>query len=222
MKTKRSKSGRFHEGPNILDGPEGRPIPRRKMLEDRRLQLVIAFNALYMLAFLVVCIITGNREFQFYFAVMALIAVGVAFLHVRVVLTFPILWALSVWGLAHMAGGNIHLDEETKVLYNFWLIPGLLRYDHIVHAYGFGVATWVAWLSLRSQLAKPAPRLGVLIICVCVGMGLGAINEVVEFIATLIIPDTNVGDYANTGWDLVANFTGSLIAAVTIRLSAGK
>ena len=48
------------------------------------------------------------------------------------------------------------------------------------------------------------------------GMGLGALNELVEFIATLLIPETNVGGYLNTGWDLVANFVGATLAAIII------
>lgn len=47
-------------------------------------------------------------------------------------------------------------------------------------------------------------------------MGFGAANEVIEFLATIILPETNVGGYENTGWDLVANFVGSLLAAVVI------
>jgi hypothetical protein len=47
-------------------------------------------------------------------------------------------------------------------------------------------------------------------------MGLGAVNEVIEFAAVLLLPNTNVGGYMNTGWDLVANMVGSLVAAVLI------
>ena len=48
------------------------------------------------------------------------------------------------------------------------------------------------------------------------GLGFGALNEVVEFVATLLIPETNVGGYRNTGWDLVANLIGATIAATLI------
>jgi hypothetical protein len=56
-----------------------------------------------------------------------------------------------------------------------------------------------------------------LLISVAAGMGFGAFNEMVEFIATRLLPETNIGDYENTGWDLVANFAGSLVAAALIR-----
>jgi hypothetical protein len=52
-------------------------------------------------------------------------------------------------------------------------------------------------------------------------MGFGALNEVIEFAATLTMPHTNVGGYVNTGWDLVSNLVGCALAAVIIRWHAG-
>jgi hypothetical protein len=54
------------------------------------------------------------------------------------------------------------------------------------------------------------------------GMGLGALNEVVEFAATLLVPETNVGGYLNTGWDLVANATGATAAVILIALRRAR
>ena len=45
-----------------------------------------------------------------------------------------------------------------------------------------------------------------------------ALNEIVEFVATLLVPDTNVGGYRNTGWDLVANLVGATLAVLAIAL----
>jgi hypothetical protein len=53
-------------------------------------------------------------------------------------------------------------------------------------------------------------------------MGFGALNEVVEFAATQLLPDTNVGGYVNTGWDLVFNLVGSAAAALAIGLGGRK
>jgi hypothetical protein len=49
------------------------------------------------------------------------------------------------------------------------------------------------------------------------GVGFGAINEMVEFLATRVVPDTNVGGFENTGWDLVANTVGAALAALWVR-----
>jgi hypothetical protein len=47
-------------------------------------------------------------------------------------------------------------------------------------------------------------------------LGFGALNEVVEFAATLLVPETNVGGYVNTGWDMVSNLVGATTAAAAI------
>ena len=101
---------------------------------------------------------------------------------------------------------------------SLWLIPGRLKYDQVVHAYGFGLSTWLCWQALANSLGLQRPTFGLLVLCALAGMGLGAANEIVEFIAVLTIPNTNVGGYENTGWDLVANAIGATVAAVLIRL----
>lgn len=198
------------------------PAPPAKLLP------VVLFNATYMLAAISGAIIQGNREFIFYIVVMLILIGVMGTVHHRVRLTMPLLWAFSVWGLAHMAGGLCPLPSgwpyngNQAVLYSWWIVPQWLKYDQIVHAYGFGVTTWLCWHILRHALRQPdgsavRPTFGMLILCAAGGMGFGALNEVIEFIAVLTIPNTNVGGYENTGWDLVANLVGAAIAAVIIR-----
>ena len=70
--------------------------------------------------------------------------------------------------------------------------------------------------ALANQLGIPS-ILGYLLAGALVGPGgFGAINEVIEFVATLALPETNVGGYINTGWDLVANLVGATAAALII------
>jgi hypothetical protein len=100
-------------------------------------------------------------------------------------------------------------------LYNLRIGPYWPKYDQVVHAFGFGVATAAAWEAIRA-LGRGAiqPGLGLCALLMCVGSGLGALNEVIEFVATRIMPDTNVGGYDNTGWDLVSNLAGAGTVAV--------
>jgi hypothetical protein len=187
-----------------------------------------AFTAIYVLAAALFAFTLGNAEFLFYIVVMLVLMFVVWLVHQSVSLTSAALWALSFWGLAHMAGGLVPLPEswpingEIRVLYSLWLIPDRLKYDQIVHAYGFGVATWVCWLGMRAAIhrrgGEAEPTLGLMVIAATAGMGLGALNELIEFAATLLVPETNVGGYLNTGWDLVANFVGAATAATVIRL----
>jgi hypothetical protein len=53
---------------------------------------------------------------------------------------------------------------------------------------------------------------GIAVLVAFMGMGVGALNEVVEFFASRTFA-ANVGGYVNTGWDLVANLLGCAVAA---------
>jgi uncharacterized membrane protein YjdF len=193
-----------------------------------RLWPLAVFVLVYMALSIGASLMAGNSEFVFYIVVMVVLIAVVMTVHFRVGLTSSLLWALAVWGLLHMAGGLVPLPErwpyegENAVLYSWWLIPGRLKYDQVVHAYGFGVTTLLCWHVLKNSLRdlkgeQPAPTLGLLVLCIAAGCGFGAFNEVVEFAATLMMPKTNVGGYENTGWDLVSNLVGTILAALGIR-----
>lgn len=166
----------------------------------------------------------GNTEFMYYVKVMVVLMMVVAIVHMRVRLTTPTLWMLSIWGLAHMAGGLVHVGEPAGVLYNFWLLGEAngrgIKFDQLVHAYGFGVTTYVCWQCFRPALASPRPTIGLALLAALASAGLGALNEIVEFTATQIMDKTNVGDYENNAWDLVFNMAGALITAGLIRIFA--
>jgi hypothetical protein len=188
------------------------------------------FTLGYMLLAAIGAIATGNREFVLYIVVMFLLIAGLTVIHARVKLSLGLLWALSIWGLTHMAGGLVPVPDswpiegDIRVLYSWWIIPDILKYDHVVHAYGFGVATVLCWEGLRAAVSKEnseeavRPTAGLLLFCAAASAGFGAANEVVEFIATQLLPKTNVGGYENTGWDLVSNLTGAIIAALAIHV----
>ncbi len=187
---------------------------------------VASFTAAYLLVATVGAFATGNSEFVFYIVVMVVLVAVVGLVHLSIGLPESALWALSIWGLAHMAGGLISVPAawpthgSNQVLYSLWLIPDRLKYDQIVHAYGFGVTTWICWLGLQSSLRnsgiEAVPTAGRLVLVWAAGQGFGALNEVIEFAATLLVPETNVGGYLNTGWDLVSNLVGATIAVVII------
>ena len=189
---------------------------------------VAAFTSLYIGLAAAAAFFVGNGEFLFYIVVMLVLMLVVWLVHRSVTLTRSILWALSVWGLLHMAGGLVPvpeswpIDGSIRVLYSLWLIPDRLKYDQVVHAYGFGVATWVCWQGIRASIhsrgGEAVPTAGLMVLAATSGMGLGALNELIEFAATLLMAETNVGGYINTGWDLVANSVGATAAAIVIWL----
>ncbi|MDJ0974546.1 MAG: DUF2238 domain-containing protein [Planctomycetota bacterium] len=186
------------------------------------------FTAAYMAIAAVAALRVGNTEFVFYLVAMVVMILLVALVHTRVRLATATLWCLSVWGAMHMAGGLMPIPAswphkgEGLVLYNLWLIPERIKYDQLTHAYGFGVCTWVCWQGLCRLTSAAQPTFGRLALAGLAAMGLGAMNEVIEFAATLSMPETNVGGYRNTGWDLVANLTGIVIAALWIRAATKR
>lgn len=183
-------------------------------------RIVLAFTAVYVVIAAAASVRGGNGEFGLYIGVMVVLGALVLVVHRRVGLSVGTLWGLSLWGLGHMLGGLWTISEETGVLYNWRPFAAGPKYDQVVHFLGFGLCTWICWQAIRPALAKPeaAPSFGVLCLCALGGMGLGAVNEVVEFVAVLTIPETNVGGYVNTGWDLVSNAAGAACAALLIRV----
>jgi hypothetical protein len=194
------------------------------------------FSAAYLAAAVVGALSSGNQEFVFYIVVMLVLFALAALVHSQVDFSDGVVWGLSAWGALHMAGGLVAVPEnwsisgDIRVLYSWWLIPGWLKYDQIVHAFGFGVTAVACWQVLRvsigSVAAKPRdqirPTFGLLVLCWAAALGFGALNEVVEFIATLLVPSTNVGGYVNTGWDLVANSVGAALAILGIAWQASR
>jgi len=195
--------------------------------KEKRTSLVpvALFTAAYLAIATPFAVANKNTEFLFYIGVVIVLAVVIVLVHRRVNLSQTALLMLSAWGLLHMLGGLLKIpveltDNGSGVLYSLWIIPNWLKYDQVIHAYGFGVATWVTWECVRT-IPGVKPTTGVLALCWLAGMGLGSLNEIVEFIAVLAIPGTNVGGYVNTGWDLVANMVGAG-AAVKIAYFAGR
>jgi hypothetical protein len=156
---------------------------------------------------------SGQANLSVYAVVMVLGAAAVATLHQRVGLSRLALWGLMVFGVGHLAGGTVPVGDG--ILYQWWLVDGLLRYDNLQHAWGFGFVGLAAWEVLRHRLAPNEEDVAFVAtwIIVLAATGFGAVNEVVEFVLTLTLSATNVGGYDNTARDLVANLAGGLLMA---------
>lgn len=137
-----------------------------------------------------------------------------------------ILLGLSVWAILHMAGGG--LSFRGTRLYDLILIPisetyQILKFDQALHIFGFFVATLVVYHLLIPHM-KPNYQgwISLSIIVTMAGLGLGALNEIIEFLATILLSSTGVGGYTNTSLDLVADLIGAIIALVFIRMKNSK
>lgn len=172
---------------------------------------------------LAVCGVVGFAIFGFatgapstvgYIVSICLVGVGVAAFR-REPLPGWLALALACLALGHMAGGLVIVGDD--VLYNAHPPLHAFQYDHVFHASASGVAAIVLWLFLAKQLTS---RVAAVTVAVLGGMGVGAFNELVEFLATLAHHGTHVGGYRNTGWDLLSNTVGSASAvAVMVTLA---
>ena len=192
---------------------------------------VLLFTALYVVVFFAYFLLIGNYEFIWYVLTLVGLAGLIAFTRTTAAYPPQLLWALSIWGLVHMAGGGITVGDS--VLYNYIVIPitangelTLLKFDQVVHFYGFAVTAWLLWHILYLHFEDLRGTSTIYVYPALASMGLGAINEIIEFSAVLLFPDTNVGGYFNTALDLIFNALGASTAMVVIffvqKVNAGK
>ncbi len=185
---------------------------------------VALFTVTYVAIFTAWFFSIGNYEFIVYVLTMVGLMALIGFSLGKAEYPPAILWALSLWGLMHMAGGGVPVNGS--VLYNLVLVPiatvddsVILKYDQFVHAFGFGVTAWLLHHLLTRHFPDTRGTATALVYPALGAMGLGAVNEMIEFTAVLLVPDTNVGGYTNTALDLVFNALGAVIAVTWIGLS---
>ncbi len=186
--------------------------------------LLILLTVSYIIGFTAYYVSIQNYEFLWYVLVLVGLSLFIALTLKRSKLPLWILSLLSLWGLLHMAGGGVRIGGH--VLYAQVLIPfiqhgemTILKYDQAVHAFGFGLTAVIFYFLVSRKTGTAIPVLWLAILSICAAMGLGALNEVVEFSASLALSSNGVGGYINTGLDLVSNMVGAIIATIVyIRL----
>lgn len=193
------------------------------MTQNQLEKFIVYFTSIYTFLFSLNALVRGNVEFIYYTALM-IMSISIILLINKRMHFYPIvLMSLSVVGLLHLLGGNIHIGETR--LYDFYLIPNLFRYDNFVHTLGSAVMAMLAHALLTPVLHNNfEKRRGYFILLlVVVSMGLGAINELVEFGAVLIFNvGQQVGDYTNTLLDLVFNTLGALLMSIFLVFTKKK
>lgn len=191
----------------------------------KRLLPYTIFVLSYITLFLFVAITSGNTEFLFYIGTMIIFITVIVFMDKRVNFSPLVLSGLTLWGFLHLAGGLVPIpndwtlvDSAKPVLYDLKPHDYFPKYDQIIHALGFGVSLIAAHEALQIHLKRTLPL--TLAICATlffIAIGLGALNEMLEFIAVISMANTNVGGYINTGWDLVSNAVGACIGLLILK-----
>ncbi len=181
---------------------------------------ILAFTALYTVAFAVFFTRHFNIEFIGYIGVIIFIFALLYATLDKTRIPASILAGLSVWGLLHMMGGSIQTADG--VLYAWRIFPFfdgggelyILKFDQAVHLYLYAVLALLFLHFLRNYFGNKHSQILVGFIAVTASLGVGALNEIIEFIAVLTVPDNGVGGYFNTVLDIVFNFAGALFAVV--------
>ncbi len=153
----------------------------------------------------------GNLPEFFLYAVFILLGILLLWQRFRSVVVPPwLLFALQAGIVLHFAGGLLFFGERR--LYDLSLFgSGLeaLRFDKLVHLVNAAV---VALLILRLVcLRTTLDSLARLFVILCV-LGLGALVEIVEYGAYLMVKNAGVGTYTNNMLDLVANLAGASLS----------
>jgi len=181
---------------------------------------ILIIIVLYLIIFTFLNLERKNYEFILYIGVVSFFTILIIILNFKFNFSKSLLIGLSAWGLLHMCGGYFIINSE--VLYAYQIIPKYLRFDQFVHAFGFCFATLFTFALVKPSLKKITTRLSVLFVILFAGMGLGALNEIIEFMAVISLPETGVGDYRNTAWDLVFNAFGAIIAIIIIKIKEAR
>ena len=155
----------------------------------------------------------GNGRVWPYLTVVLILMAIVATVDRAVGFSPTALWLLVLTGALHLAGGLLPGPNGIDILYGTWLVPGLLRFDQLVHAIGSAAATVTAWELLGTWLGAETPVRTQAWLAGLAGLGKGAVNEVIEFVAAARAP-LYVGGFENTGWDLVFDVIGVTAAAI--------
>lgn len=174
------------------------------------------FSVGYLVALVAFGLISALSQTFFYATFMVAAFALVVMTYSRFRLRQITLWGLALWGIAHLAGGLLSIGAD--VLYRFDLIPGLLRFDQVVHAFGFGFATAACWDVLGEVIVRDRAAARS-VLALLGGLGFGAINEAIEFLVTRIDPSSNIGGFVNTGFDLLFNALGCAVAAIALYLT---
>lgn len=146
--------------------------------------VLAACTAAYLAGFSVYGALVGSDVALPYVVLIVAAIWLISALEVRVGLGPVALWGMAAWGLGHLAGGVIPLGDGDRVLYNAVVGIELFHFDRLVHAFGFGIATLVCGIVVRRWLPGGRIGTGPAVVIVLAGLGVGALNEIVEFAAT--------------------------------------
>ena len=184
------------------------------------MKIISPFIGSFFLAGLlgVLAIVFKNYEFLLY-------AITVAFLIILIYVTDQYfkysnfgLWLFNLWLLLHILGGLAYykgIRFYDLILLDITGDPfHILKYDQFVHFYCYIAIAILMWSVVQKITKENANSLVVCIVTVLAASSLGAINEIIEFIAAVTLDRSGVGGYINTSIDMIANLLGASVGTL--------
>jgi len=184
------------------------------MIKDIKKEILGSW--ILLILFIIASVLRKNWEFLFYAASLIILLILVTISDKKFNYPKIALYGLGSWLLLHLLGGMAKIGDTR--LYDFMLINiigepyQILKYDQFVHFYCYFVAAFFVYSIIRSFSKKDSSFTVIAFITVIASVGIGGINEIIEFAAVVIVNSNGVGGYYNTAIDLVANTLGALAA----------
>lgn len=179
-------------------------------------QLSLWFSWATLIGFTAAFVLMGNREFILYAVTLSILIALVQWSDRKLHYPAGVKWCFWAWLVMHMCGGFVHLQGVR--LYDVMLLPcvdapyHILRYDQFVHAFCYFTIGGFLRTIITSLAAPGASRTGIVLITLLAALGVGALNEIIEFAAVAFFASSGVGDYMNNALDNVFNGLGALAA----------
>lgn len=176
-----------------------------------------AILASYLLiaAMMILSIILRNYEFVIYAGVLLPFVGLIHATDKRFNYNNLALWGFALWALLHMLGGLLVLKGVRLYDWMPYVIVGepynILKYDQILHVYFYIIAAILLGSVVSDVVRKNANRWTISIIIVLAACGIGAINEILEFLPVVFFNSPGPGGYINTSIDIITNLIGSVI-----------
>ena len=162
----------------------------------------------------------SNYEFIIYIATIFVLLIILYNLFKKIKLSVLLLLAITSWVILHLLSGTLQIGDG--VLYEYKLIEifdrggefFILKMDQLLHFYVYFVIVFIMYTILVKTMDYKQNKYLIAILAFLSAIGIGVINELVEFSAVVLLNDTGVGGYYNTLLDLVFNSIGALVAVI--------
>lgn len=124
----------------------------------------------------------------------------------------------NLWLVMHTLGGLASFDGVRfcdLILFDLIGEPYyVLRYDQLAHFYCYLVMSVLMWSVVSKITRENANTMVVCVVTILAASSIGALNEVIEFVAVVMLGTDGVGGYTNTAIDLVANLLGAIVGTL--------